>query len=120
MTTKALTNTDNRERNLYRVPRVNIIETPESYVVEAEMPGVPSDAFDVNIEDRTLTVTGERPQPAGRPLSEYRVDGYRRAFNLGETIDQERLEARASHGILTLTLHKVPERIPRKIPVSMN
>ena len=120
MTTKTMTKTEDRGRAVYRVPRVNIIETPESYVIEAEMPGVPGDAFDVHIEDRTLTVTGERPQPEGRPLSDYRVDGYRRTFNLGDTIDPERLEAGARNGILTLTLPKVAERVPRRIPVSMN
>lgn len=120
MTTKALSRSETDERTVYRLPRVNIHETDSAYVIEAEMPGVARDGCDVQVEDRTLTLTGARTTPAGRRLGGRRVDGYQRAFTLGESIDQERVEAAAKDGILTVTLHKVPERVPRTIDVQFN
>lgn len=120
MTTNTLAHTQNGERKIYRTPRVNVIEAATAYTIEAEMPGVPGDAIEVQIEDQTLTVTGERVRPEGARLTSQRTDGYRRAFTLGDGIDGANVEASASDGILTITLPKVAERVPRKIDVRLN
>lgn len=120
MTTKTLSRTTGNGRAAYRLPRVNIYETDTTYVIEAAMPGVEPDAYDVKIEDNTLTLTGARASAEGTLLIGRPVAGYQRAFTLGESIDQERVEAASKDGILTITLHKVPERVPRKIAVEFN
>ncbi len=120
MTAKALTRSETDGRAIYQLPRVNVQETDAAYVIEVEMPGVSREGYDVEIEDRTLTLTGAREHAAGTRVGGRRVDGYQRAFTLGDAVDQERVEAAAQDGILTVTLHKVPERVPRTIDVQFN
>ena len=54
----------------YVTPEVNIFETKEGYVLEAEMPGVGKDGLEVTLEDHELTIVGRRnvQPPQGEPL----------------------------------------------------
>jgi len=107
------------QRALYRTPRVNILETESTFVIEAEMPGVANDAIDIHVEKDSLTLTGRRMQQEGTRLAGRGCDGYQRVFTLGDSIDHERVEASAKNGILTVTLHKVAAKVPRKIEVKV-
>lgn len=120
MTTNTLCRTETDARTVYYPARVNIHETEGAYVIEAEMPGVPSDGYDVQVEDNTLTMRGTRPASEGRHVVGRRSGGYARAFNLSDSVDVDRVEAAAKDGVLTVTLHKVAARLPRKIDVSLN
>jgi HSP20 family protein len=101
-------------------PEVNIIETKEGYVLEAEMPGVTKDGLDISLEDNVLTLVGRRsPAPAGTSLyRESQTADFRRVFQLDPSIESEKINARIEQGILTLTLPKAEKVKPRKITVS--
>jgi HSP20 family protein len=105
----------------YLHPPVNVVETKEGYVLEAEMPGVGKDGLEVLLEDNELTIVGHR-RPAGvegaQPLYRESVDrDFRRAFVLDPTIDTAKISARMERGVLTLTLPKAEKVKPRKISV---
>src|SRR5271168_3270333 len=89
-------------------PGVNIVETKEGYVVEAEMPGVTKNGLDISVEDNVLTLLGRRaPAPAGASLyRESRTADFRRVFELDPSIESGKINARFEQGILTLTLPK--------------
>ena len=102
-------------------PPVNVVETKDGYVLEAEMPGVGKDGLEVLLEDNELTIVGHR-RPAGiegaQPLYRESVDrDFRRAFVLDPTIDTAKISARMERGVLTLTLPKAEKVKPRKISV---
>ena len=118
MTTKVLTRCAPKTETRYRTARVNIVEDDAAYVLEAEMPGVPQDGFDIKLDDRRLTVVGTRPVPEDVEQEAAHPQGYRRVFTLGDGIDRERIEAVSDHGILRITLHKSPDRVPRRIAVT--
>lgn len=123
MTSQSVTRraeTQPQEREVYRTPRVNIIETDNTYIVEAEMPGVPKDGFEVHVDNKVLSLTGKRTVPEGTPVAGTPVAGYHRGFNLGDAIDAQHIDAAAKNGILTVTLHKVAERVPRQIEVKID
>ena len=108
------------EREYIR-PVVDIYQTREGYVLEAELPGVSKDGLSINLEGNLLTVEGRRTAPA-LPESEffYRESSAadcRRVFELDPAIDAAKISARMEHGILTLTLPKVEAAKPRKIAV---
>ncbi|HEX4342829.1 MAG TPA: Hsp20/alpha crystallin family protein [Verrucomicrobiae bacterium] len=104
----------------YVTPEVNIFETKEGYVLEAEMPGVGKDGLEVTLEDHELTIVGRRnvQPPQGEPLfCECRTADFRRVFELDPAIDTSKINARISQGLLTLTLPKSEAVKPRKIAV---
>lgn len=107
------------ERN-YVAPDVNIYETEEGYVIEAEMPGVRKEGIEVTLENNTLAFVGRRADEAvaGNVLyRESRGADYRRVFELDPAIDAEKISAEMRQGVLTLHLPKAERVKPRKITI---
>lgn len=104
----------------FNAPEVNVYETKNGYVLEAEMPGVNKDGLELLLDGHELTLTGRlAPETvSGRPLlRERRPADYRRVFELDPTIDTARITARMNQGVLFLSLPKSEEVKPRKITV---
>jgi HSP20 family protein len=104
----------------YVAPEVNIFETGEGYVLEAEMPGVSKDGLEITIEGTEITIVGRRyrGEAPGEPLfQESSHADYRRVFELDPAIDTARIAARVEQGVLTLTLPKAEKVKPRRITV---
>jgi HSP20 family protein len=102
------------------IPVVNIFETKDGYVVEAEMPGVSKDGLEVTLEGNEITIVGHRsPDPtAGQVLfSECANADFRRVFEMDPAIDSSKITAKMDQGVLTLTLPKSERVKPRKIAV---
>ena len=106
----------------YFVPQTDIFETDNTLMVVMEMPGVERKDLDIHIENDVLSVEGridfakyEGLQPF---YSEYNVGHFARRFTLSRKIDSQRISAALSDGVLTLTLNKVEEARPRRIPIT--
>lgn len=105
----------------YISPEVNIFETKEGYVVEAEMPGVTKEGLDIALEANTVTIHGRRNQSEARGEVLYRESSaadYRRVFELDPAIDTTKIEAKINQGVLTLHLPKSEAVKPRKVVVN--
>jgi HSP20 family protein len=101
-------------------PEVNIFETKEGYVLEAEMPGVSKEGLEITLEGNELTIVGHRNNEStnGEALfRERRLSDYRRVFELDPAIESGRISAKMDQGVLTLTLPKSEKVKPRKIVV---
>ncbi len=101
-------------------PDVNIYETPESYLLQAEMPGVTKEGIEITLEGNTLTFVGRRTEAttSGQPLyRESRACNYRRMFELDPAIDAGRITAEMKQGLLTLQLPKAEQVKPRRIVI---
>jgi HSP20 family protein len=101
-------------------PPVNIFETKDGYVLEAEMPGVNKEGLEITLEDTELTITGHRklaPLSGTGLFRESTEADYRRVFELDPAIDTTKVSARIDQGVLTLTLPKSERVKPRKIAV---
>ncbi len=103
------------------VPAVDIFETDRAVTVRAEMPGVSKNGVEINLEDGTLTIEGTRLDEVGDNekmlLTEYETGRYIRKFTVSETIDQEKIEASITDGILTVILPKIEPVKPRRVEV---
>ncbi|NOZ22378.1 MAG: Hsp20/alpha crystallin family protein [Planctomycetes bacterium] len=101
-------------------PAVDIYETEDALVLQADMPGVTKDNVDVKVEEDVLTLTGKAampPQDAAPLYAEYRIGDYYRAFTLSQEIDVDRISAEMTDGVLTLRLPKTDRMKSRKIEV---
>ncbi len=105
----------------YFMPAVDILETDDEMVLMADMPGVPPDGVDVQLDGDRLTIEGRvrAEDYAGlKPLHvEYVVGGYHRTFALGEAIDRDGIRASMQQGVLTLHLPKAEHARVRRIEV---
>jgi HSP20 family protein len=81
----------------FYTPATDIYETDEALTVVMEIPGV--DREHVN-------------------YTEYGVGNYARSFELSNKVDRNGISAEVTDGVLTLTLPKIMEAEPRRIPVS--
>lgn len=102
-------------------PEVNIRETKDGYVLEAEMPGVNKDGLEITLENNELTIVGRRASEAvaGEALFRERSSAhFRRVFELDPAVDAGRINAKVNQGVLSLTLPKSEKVKPRKIAVA--
>jgi HSP20 family protein len=114
------TNGVNKPQRGYLQPPVNVVETKDGYILEAEMPGVSKDGLEVLLEDNELTIVGHRRShlEGVQPLYRESVDrDYRRSFVLDPAIDTAHISAKMDRGVLTLNLPKAEKVKPRKISV---
>lgn len=102
------------------IPAVDIYETEDAVTVRAEMPGVAKDNIEIDLEDGVLTIRGAmHPEVEGRKvlLREFENGNFYRRFTVAETIDQPKIEAAITEGMLTVTLPKMAPVKPRKIEI---
>ena len=104
------------------VPRVDVRETEDAVVVEAELPGVEQKDVEVEFADGVLTIRGEKKQEReerdkGYYLMERSYGSFLRRIPIPTEVEEERIEAKFDKGVLTVTLPKKPEVQPKKIEV---
>src|SRR6516162_9408098 len=106
----------------YYLPTTDIYETEDALTVVMELPGVERQAVDVNVENNVLRVQGRIDSSKYEGLeplyTEYNVGHFTRTFTLSNKIDQQQISAQLDDGVLTLTLRKVKEAIPRRIAIN--
>lgn len=115
-------------------PPVDIYEDAEKVVLTLEVPGVEEGDLDVRVENRTLTVKGERkfespesdskePAVPGKEKNFLRIErrygSFYRAFTLPTTVDTENVAAGYNAGVLKLELKKKPEAQPKQIKINV-
>ncbi|MCF8051697.1 MAG: Hsp20/alpha crystallin family protein [Desulfobacterales bacterium] len=116
------TSAEQTRPGLVFTPEVDIFETEKELVLLADMPGVQTKDLTIDLGENVLTLTGDIAPFEGAEeediLIEYETGKFYRQFTLSEVIDQERIEAALSDGVLRLTLPKVEKTTPRKITVT--
>lgn len=109
-----------RSGRFYR-PNVNIVERADELTVYADMPGTSAENIDINFENGTLTIHGRVQERQGENLNyllrEYGIGDFYRSFDVGETIDANKITAEYRNGVLVLHLPKVEAVKPRRIAV---
>jgi HSP20 family protein len=105
----------------YFVPNTDIFETEDTLVVVMELPGVQKKDVEINLENDTLRVEARidyGKYDGLEPLyTEYNVGHFARAFALSNKLDQTQIGAELDNGVLTLTLKKAKEAMPRRIAI---
>jgi HSP20 family protein len=104
------------------MPAMDLLETPEHFVLRADLPGMSVEDVNIELEDSTLTISGERK--AEHEASEegyYRVErasgAFQRSLTLPKGVDPEAVTARFDRGVLEVRIPKPEERKPRRIEI---
>jgi HSP20 family protein len=104
------------------VPRVDIHEEKDRFVVLADVPGVDPKDIDITAENGVLTVRGERKSEKRETENGFerleRVTGtFVRRFTLPEGANTEQIKARQTNGVLEVSIPKTPALQPRRISI---
>ncbi|MBT2459670.1 Hsp20/alpha crystallin family protein [Streptomyces sp. ISL-86] len=97
----------------------------DAYVIAFDLPGVSTDAIDIDVERNMLTVKAERRPTAAADavqmeLSERPLGVFSRQIVLADTLDTENIQADYDAGVLTLRIPIAERAKPRKIRISAN
>ena len=101
-------------------PAIDLVETPDAYVVTAEVPGLVRDDLRIDVHDGRLTLSGVRRQARG--CDQYhRIErghgAFSRAFQLPHPVDADAITAELRHGVLRVQCPKQAAGTGRRIDV---
>ncbi|MEL0454625.1 Hsp20/alpha crystallin family protein [Flavobacteriaceae bacterium SZ-1-7] len=108
------------------VPKVNIKEEADAFVVEMAVPGLKKSDFNINLENNTLSISAElnennEHKEEGYTRKEFGYSSFKRLFTLPETVEDNKINATYNEGILNIHLPKKEEakqKPPRNIKIS--
>ncbi|RLJ62586.1 HSP20 family protein [Lacinutrix venerupis] len=108
------------------LPKVNIKETADAFIVEMAVPGLKKSDFYIEIDNQALSISTETKEKNEHKEENYtrREFGYssfKRTFTLPETVNEEKINASYNEGILNILLPKKEEakqKPPRSIKIS--
>jgi HSP20 family protein len=105
-------------------PAVDLAENENAIVLEADLPGVKAEDFNLSVENFVLTLSGERKFEKKSEADNYhRVErsygSFVRSFTLPSTINVEGVKAEFKDGVLRVTLPKREEVRARQIKIDV-
>lgn len=113
-----------RGTGLTWLPVVDVRETADAILVQAELPGLHPDDVDLRVENGVLTISGEKKHEVeeGKEDSSYhfferRYGRFERSFTLPRSVNADAVKARFEQGVLTVTLPKAETARPRRIQI---
>ena len=105
-------------------PALDIVETPEEYVIQVEVPGITKENVKVNVMDGILRIEGERRQEKEEKGKKFhRIERcygtFLRTFGLPEYVDETQVRAEFKEGILTIRLPKTQKAKPKTVEIKV-
>jgi HSP20 family protein len=104
-------------------PRARLLDAGANLVLKAELPGLKDKDLKLSIHDNVLTLSGTRPayEPEGYTVHRHERAAiqFSRSFPLPVRVNSEKTSAEVQNGILSVTLPKHAESLPREISVKV-
>jgi HSP20 family protein len=105
------------------VPPMDLVEADDHFVLKADLPGLAEGDVNLEVQDGTLTISGERKaEHEQREKGWYRIErsfgSFSRSLTLPDGVDPDRIDASFSDGVLEVRIPKPEERKPRRISIS--
>lgn len=105
------------------LPPVDVIEDASGITLFADLPGVPKDKLNLQVEADTLTIEGEvsldLPEGMEATHAEVGLPRFRRVFTLSKELDTGKVAAELANGVLKLRIPKAEHAQPRRIQVKV-
>ena len=122
---------------------LDVSEGPDSYVIKAELPGIPKEKVQIHLENQILTLEGstgeehehERDQEESAAAGGDRYDGekegvkyhirerswgsFKRSIKLPKGIDQDNIKASMEHGVLEISIAKKEKEEKKKLAINI-
>ena len=105
------------------MPAMDLLETEDQFVLRADLPGMSEEDVSIELEDTTLTISGQRKaEHEERSEGAYRVErafgAFSRSLTLPQGVDPDAVTAGFDKGVLELRVPKSEERKPKRIAIA--
>lgn len=106
------------------VPSIDVVDSEATITVRVEAPGIDADSLDITVEGDLLSISGSRHfedevKEEGYRRKELFEGSFKRTVRLPEGVDVDEISATSKDGILTVTIPRTPEVLPRKVKVDV-
>jgi len=106
------------------IPPVDVYEDAHQLVLKLEVPGIKQENLDIRLENRTLTVKGERKLERDEKEENFhrierRYGSFVRSFTLPETVDSDAAKASYDAGVLSISLAKKEAAKPKQVKIEV-
>ena len=105
-----------------RLMPMDLSRTGDSYVLNADLPGIDPASVDISVDGQLLSISAERPAASTEGVTylsrERRTGTFLRRFTLGQNVDTTGITAGYDNGVLTVTVPVAEKAKPRKIEVA--
>jgi HSP20 family protein len=106
------------------IPPMDLVETEDHFVLRADLPGLGEEDVKVELEDRVLTIAGERrAEHEDKGEGYYRLErasgAFSRSLTLPEGVDADGIAARFDKGVLEVRVPKPEQRKPRRVAIQV-
>ncbi|HEY7636335.1 MAG TPA: Hsp20/alpha crystallin family protein [Gemmatimonadales bacterium] len=103
-------------------PSLDFSENEKEYIVRLEIPGIPKEDLDINLEGQTLTVSGRRDFEKEEKTEEYfwrerEAGRFVRTVQLPAAVDKSKVAATYQDGIMTVRLPKAEPTAKTRIQI---
>ena len=103
-------------------PKVDVKDHLDKITIEAEIPGLTKNDVSVDLEERVLTISGNKREDVQEEgvryiRKELKRSGFKRSFKLGDNLKASDIQADFKNGLLTVTVRKREEEAPRKVKI---
>lgn len=106
-------------------PAVNVVEEEQLFRIEVAVPGMSKEDFRIDLDNDLLTISSEKKaekeeNEQNYMRREFNYSGFKRSFQLPDTIDVEKIKAKVESGILSIQLPKreeVVQKAPKQIEI---
>ncbi len=110
-------------RNSGVFPALNIAEDKDNYYIRAELPGIKSEEIDIQLNGRSLTISGERKLEQNADSVKYHrrereAGKFSRGVMLPNDINGDSVSAQMVNGVLTVKVGKAEIAKPKRITIS--
>lgn len=108
------------EQPRWRIPLTSVTRVDDGVVIELEVPGLVREEIEVEVQEQELTVQGTCADIEDQDVAlihERTHPSYRRRFALSSDLDSDKLEARLTDGVLSISIPRAEAARPKQIEI---
>ncbi|MFB6318567.1 Hsp20/alpha crystallin family protein [Saccharicrinis sp. FJH54] len=118
-------NSNEMDTPAFTKPLCNVMEDKEGFSIEFALPGFSKNDVTIDVDNNVLTVAGKKEEnkkdkEQNYTRREFSYGEFKRSFTLPETVDQDKIKATFSDGILNVEIPKKPELQPKSLKININ
>ncbi len=106
------------------LPPMDLVETPDHYVLRADLPGLSDGDVNIQLEDNVLTISGERAakhedEQEGYYRLERAFGAFSRSLTLPDGVDPDAVQAHFDRGVLEIRIPKPEQKKPKTVQITL-